>query len=369
MTEPIYLDYNATAPLHPDAQAAMHAAFGAPANPSSVHFHGRAARAKIEHARQQLADLIGGRAQDITFTSGGTEANNMVLAGFPTVIMSEIEHDAVRAARPDAITIKTHSDGVISLPDLADKLAKLSPEQSAETLVSVMAANNETGAIQPISDIAELCRRSGVKFHSDMVQMLGKKQLNLSRLKVDFASFSAHKIGGPAGVGAVWSAAGLRPTSLIKGGGQEQGVRSGTENIFGIIGFGAAAQAASEQLDGLERLGCWRDEFEHKLKAAIPELHVMAAQAERLANTSALFLPFSAAEMAVMRLDLAGFSISAGAACSSGKVKSSHVIAAMGMADKAHHVIRVSSGWKTQPDDMLKLAEQLIEMYKHSQIR
>ena len=369
MTEPIYLDYNATAPLHPDAQAAMQAAFGAPANPSSVHFHGRAARAKIEHARQQLADLIGGRAQDITFTSGGTEANNMVLAGFPTVIMSEIEHDAVRAARPDAMTIKTHSDGVISLPDLADKLAKLSPEQSAETLVSVMAANNETGAIQPISDIAELCHRAGVKFHSDMVQMLGKKQLNLSRLKVDFASFSAHKIGGPAGVGAVWSAAGLRPTSLIKGGGQEQGVRSGTENIFGIIGFGAAAQAASEQLDGLERLGCWRDEFEHKLKAAIPELHVMAEQAERLANTSALFLPFSVAEMAVMRLDLAGFSISAGAACSSGKVKSSHVIAAMGMADKAHHVIRVSSGWKTQPDDMLKLAEQLIEMYKHSQIR
>ncbi len=367
MTEHIYLDYNATSPLHPAAQEAMQNAFDAPSNPSSVHHHGRVARAKLEKAREQCATLLGGRARDITFTSGGTEANNMVLAGYQHVICSEIEHDAVLAACPDADQIKTLPNGVIDLSDLAAKLARITPEQSADTVVSVMAANNETGAIQPIAQIAMLCREAGVKFHSDMVQILGKKPLNVIELGVDYASFSAHKIGGPSGVGAVYSAGALRPTPLIKGGGQEQGSRSGTENFLGIIGFGEAAKAAVDGALHFEQLEIWRNEAEQRLVSACPEIEVIAQDADRLGNTSALYLPHITSEMAVMSLDLKGFSISAGAACSSGKMKPSHVISAMGMADKAGHVIRISSGWKTQANDMLRLAEQIIEMYKHSQ--
>lgn len=369
MTENLYLDYNATAPLHPDAIAAMQDAFHAPANPSSVHRHGRSARARLERARNQLASALSVRASDITFTSGGTEASNMVLAGYQHIITSEIEHDAVLAASPDAQRIRTSADGVVDLSHLKSLLEGVDAQAAPATLVSVMGANNETGAIQPIQEIAALCKEAGVHFHSDMVQLLGKKQLNLAQTGVDYASFSAHKIGGPAGVGAVYSAGALRPTPVIRGGGQEQGSRSGTENLIGIVGFGAAAEAVLKGYAHFAQLAQWRDMAEQKLRAEAPEIEVIASNADRLANTSALYLPFMRSEMAVMALDLAGFSISAGAACSSGKMKPSHVISAMGMADKAGHVIRISSGWNTQREEWMRLAEKLIEMYKSNRDR
>jgi len=225
-----------------------------------------------------------------------------------------------------------------------------------------MAANNETGVIQPLSKVAELARTYGALFHSDMVQFLGKAECDLNRTNLDFASFSAHKIGGPSGIGVLWCRSGHQLESLLKGGGQEQGRRSGTENLAGIIGFGMAVELTDHTQ--LQQQGQWRDGAEAQIKTACPEVRVIGAQAQRLANTSALYLPFVSAQTAVMKLDLAGFCISAGSACSSGKVKKSHVIEAMGYADAASNVIRLSGGWNTDKEDWEGVADAIIALYK-----
>ncbi len=359
---PVYLDYNATAPLLPQAAKAMEGLVNLPANPSSIHQFGRAARSKMDIARHQLADALAASVHEIIFTSGGTEANNLVLGNYRNILTSAVEHDAVLAACPDAHIIEVDKSGLIRLDQLESALDAISDADRAKTLVSVMAANNETGVIQPIEAVADLCSVYNVACHSDMIQYLGKLPIELSQMKLKFASFSAHKLGGPSGVGALYCRDGQQLVSLLRGGGQEQGRRAGTENLPGIIGFGAAV--AAHDIDNINVQTSWRDEMEADIQQACPEIEVMGAGAPRLANTSALYLPQLSAQKAVMLLDLSGFAVSAGAACSSGKVKDSHVITAMARDDAAANVIRISAGWQSTKAEWIGVAKAIIEIYK-----
>ena len=359
---PVYLDYNATAPLRPEAAEAMMLALNQPANPSSVHQFGRAARVLMETARKTIADSLNVSPSALTFTSGGTESNNMVLSGFQTVLASSVEHDAVLAACPGAHLINVDENGIVSLRHLESLLSALSGHDKASILVSVMAANNETGVIQPIEDIGILCRQHNVSFHTDMVQAFGKLKISTEENSIDYLTVSGHKIGAPTGTGAVWCRAGRPLNSLLAGGGQEQGRRSGTENVSGICGFAAAAQFA--QPSTFEHMRLWRDEAEQMITLHCPKIEIMGVTATRLVNTSCLFLPGLAAQTAIMALDLAGFAVSSGSACSSGKVTSSHVLRAMGRDDAAGQVIRISGGWQTTRQDFYRLAQAVIDLYK-----
>lgn len=355
----LYLDNNATAPLRAEAVAAMHKAMGPPVNPSSVHSFGRAARLGVENARQSLSVLAGCRSQDVVFTSGGTEANNLALAGFDHVITSSIEHDSILQAAPAAALVKVTDHGVIDVAHLEEILDGLDEATRARTIISVMAANNETGVIQPLADIVEMAKNAGVATHSDMVQLLGKDHIDFAATGLDYASLSAHKIGGPTGVGAILVRPGKSLHSLLRGGGQEQGRRSGTENVIGIAGFGAAAEAAFGDVAHYAAMAGWRDECEAKVVAAKPESRIFGQSAPRLGNTSCIAVNDKSAETTVMALDIAGVAVSAGSACSSGKVKESHVLRAMGAGDHAGRAIRVSGGWQTRKADFERLAEVL----------
>lgn len=380
---PLYFDNNATAPLRPEASAAMHKAMGAPANPSSVHSFGRTARLTVEAARESVALLAGSRAADVVFTSGGTESNNLALAGFAHIVTSAIEHDSVRAltgdtsagdtSTGDTLTrqagtetsiINVTSDGVIDLEHARAVLAGLPDNLRSSTILSVMAANNETGVIQPVAELVALARDNNIAVHSDMVQLLGKDHFSFAALDLDYASLSAHKIGGPAGVGALLVKPGNALQSLLRGGGQEQGRRSGTENFIGIAGFGAAASAAFGDVAHYEAMSKWRDQFEDMMLAHMPEAHVFGQQVPRMGNTSCLAIAGKSAETMVMALDIAGAAISAGSACSSGKVKASHVLAAMGAGDLAGQAVRISGGWQTKKTDFERLADVFLGLYK-----
>ena len=362
LPDPIYLDNNATAPLRAEVVAAIHQAMGPPANPSSVHEFGRRARLLVENARQSLSLLIGCRAQDVVFTSGGTESNNLALSGFSHVITSAIEHDSVLRAAPQASLLPVTDDGLVDLAAFKQMVSLLPVDQRDQTIVSVMAANNETGVIQPLEGIVDVARDAGLATHSDMVQMLGKTHIDLPALGLDFASFSAHKIGGPTGVGALFVRPGMRLTSLLRGGGQEQGRRSGTENILGITGFGAAATAAFGDVAHFRDMAGWRDTFEAEVAAAHPDVALFGAAAPRLGNISCLAVGGKSSETLVMALDIAGVAVSAGSACSSGKVTASHVLTAMGAGEKAAQAIRVSGGWKTRKEDFERLAQVLARL-------
>lgn len=355
----LYLDNNATAPLRAEAVAAMHKAMGPPANPSSVHSYGRAARLAVENARQSVAVLAGCRSQDVVFTSGGTEANNLALAGYDHVITSSVEHDSVLGSAPDASHIKVTDQGVVDLAHLSDMLNALDDTVKSRTIISVMAANNETGVVQPLEQIVELAKGAGVATHSDMVQALGKDHIDFAALGLDYASLSAHKIGGPTGVGAILVRPGKSLSSLLRGGGQEQGRRSGTENFIGIAGFGAAAAAAFGDVAHYAAMAGWRDECEAKIIAAKPETQIFGQSTDRLGNTSCIVATDKPSETTVMALDIAGIAVSAGSACSSGKVKESHVLRAMGAGAHAGKAIRVSGGWQTRKADFERLAEVL----------
>ncbi|HSI00035.1 MAG TPA: cysteine desulfurase family protein, partial [Reyranella sp.] len=329
-----YLDHNATSPLRPAALDAMVEALRSGGNPSSVHRPGRAARARIDKARRQVAGLVGGLPGEIVFTSGGTEANNMALHGNgrQRVLVSAIEHESVLKAVPGAERIAVDRNGVIDLAALERMLA------GGPALVSVMLANNETGVIQPISEVVRLARVAGALVHCDAVQAAGKVPVDLHGLGVDYLSLSAHKLGGPTGAGAlvVRAAAPFAPDRV--GGGQESHRRAGTENVAGLAGFGAAAEASRDGLD----VAALRD----RIEASLPMAMVHGAGAPRLPNTSCLSMPGVNAETQVMALDLAGVGVSAGAACSSGKVTRSAVLAAMGVeAADADAAIRISCGW------------------------
>ncbi|MBM3478930.1 MAG: cysteine desulfurase [Alphaproteobacteria bacterium] len=348
-----YLDWNAGAPMRSRARAALLAALERAGNPSSVHGPGREARRLVEDARAAVGALVGAPARSVVFTSGGTEANALALCGLALpVAVSAVEHASVLDARDDAIRLPVDGDGIVSLPALAALLAGRGP-----MLVSVMAANNETGVVQPLRDVADLVHAHGGLLHCDAVQAAGRIPLDMRALGIDLLSLSAHKIGGPQGVGALVLAdqGGLR--AMLRGGGQEGGLRAGTENVAGISAFGAAAREAGAEAAGFAALAALRDGLVGACRAAAPETVAIAARAPRIANTACLSLPGAEAATIVMAMDLAGFAISAGAACSSGKVRPSHVLAAMGLAPEIRSgAVRVSLGPATSLDEAGRFA-------------
>ncbi|MBL8658993.1 MAG: cysteine desulfurase [Rhodospirillales bacterium] len=344
----IYLDHNATTPLRPEAAAAVAAAQGVVGNPSSVHGFGRAARRVIEDAREQVAALVAAPPASVIFTSGGTEANTLALHGTERrrVLVSAVEHASVLEVAADAERIPVDRDGVVDL----DALAAVLVMNERPALVSVMLANNETGVIQPVAAVAEVAARHGALVHCDAVQAAGKIRVDPAALGVHLLSLSAHKLGGPPGVGAL-IVNGTDVEAQLVGGGQERRRRAGTENIAGIAGFGAAAAAVgveAAQRAAAARTKALRGRLEAGVMAATPSARVIAADAERLVNTVCILTPGVPAETLVMALDLAGVAVSAGSACSSGKVAGSHVLRAMGLGEHlARQAVRVSLGWTT----------------------
>jgi len=354
-----YLDHNATAPLRPEARAAMLDALDVVGNPSSVHAEGRKARAIVEEARERVADLVGVAPSQVVFTSGATESNCAVLrARWGAILVSGIEHDSVlapaRASGCDVIEVATDASGAVRVDAIAAALDKASERNGAPALLAVQVANNETGVIQPVAAAAALAReRGGFVVHTDAVQAVGRIPLMFDELGVDTLSLSAHKLGGPKGVGALILKHDFDIAPLVMGGGQERRRRAGTENVIGIAGFGAAASAAKRDLADMARLAELRDRLEREALELAPGARVIGAEAPRLPNTTCLALPGMAAETLVIRFDLAGIAISAGAACSSGKVGASTVLAAMGLPDDlARSAIRVSLGWTTTERDI-----------------
>jgi len=350
-----YLDYNATAPASPAVREAVASALETGGNASSVHAAGRAARRMIEEAREAVARLVGGEAEEIVFTSGGTEANSLALGGpsAASLIVSAIEHDSVLApARADPRPVflcPVTADGAINL----QALDRLLSEAPAPALVSLMLANNETGVIQPVAAAAERVHARGGLLHCDAIQGPGRLPVDLPGRGVDCASLSGHKIGAPPGVGALWMRDGLEIVPQLLGGGQERRRRAGTENLPGIAGFGAAAGEAENALEAAGDLAALRDRLEAGIRGIAPEAAIFGTAAERLANTACISMPGMAAETQVMAFDLEGICVSAGSACSSGKVQASHVLAAMGVPEaEADCAIRVSLGRETQPDDI-----------------
>ncbi|MDP6602806.1 MAG: cysteine desulfurase family protein [Rhodospirillales bacterium] len=363
MAEPLYLDHNATTPLRPVAQRAIADAFAATGNPSSVHGFGRAQRRLIEDAREAVAALAGASAESVVFTSGGTEANTLALlgAGCRRVLVSAVEHDSVLAATEGAVTIPVDGNGVVEVPALEALLA----EAHTPALVSVMLANNETGVIQPVAAVAEAAHRFGALVHCDAVQCAGKLAFAIDDLGVDMLSLSAHKLGGPQGTGALIVRAGTEISPVIRGGGQERGLRAGTEAVALIAGFGAAAAEADETGSAWAEIETYRDRIEAHVANAAPDARIFGRGAPRLANTSCLAMPGVANEVQVMAFDLTGIAISAGAACSSGTVGPSHVLAAMGVPEAgAGSAIRVSLGWTTCADDADRFAAAWTSLYE-----
>ncbi len=385
MPDRVYLDWNATTPLRREAKEAMAEAWDILGNPSSVHAEGRKARKLVEDARASLSGAVGADPRNVIFTSGGTEANALALtpglrraSGHPVerLVVSAIEHASVLAGGrfpAEAISnAKVTRSGLVDLDRLRTMLEGGSP-----ALVSVMLANNETGAIQPLAAAAEIVHSAGSLLHVDAIQAFGKIAFDINTINADLVTLSAHKIGGPKGVGALVVAegiAGFEP--LLRGGGQERGHRAGTENVAGIAGFGAAAKAATAALDQeanrLERL---RNRLESGLRQT-PDAVVFATDAPRLPNTTLFTVPGLQAETAVIGFDLAGIAVSSGSACSSGKVQPSHVLEAMGVGPElAKGAVRLSLGWSTSEADVdfaikawRKLSGTLLRGYDETQL-
>jgi len=340
-----YLDHNATTPLGTPAREAMARAMEVTGNASSVHAFGRAARKIVEDARASVAVLSGVAPANVIFTSGGSEANNTILRGIDALrITSSVEHASVLDAA-DALRIPVDANGIIRL----DALALALEGATGRILVSVMAANNETGAVQPIAEIARLVKEHGALLHVDAIQWAGKRPLFEISAYADAMSLSAHKFAGPQGVGAIVVKDGVAFEPLIRGGGQERRRRAGTENVIAIAGMGAAAEAAMNAVGDHAKLAGLRDGIEMALGDAV---RIYAKDADRLANTTCIAMPGVAAETQVMAFDLAGIAVSAGSACSSGKVEPSHVLLAMGASEsEAAEAIRVSLGPGSTEDE------------------
>ena len=372
--ERVYLDHNATSPLRPEARAAMLDALDHAANPSSVHREGRAAHALIETARDQVALLAGAQSRDVIFTSGGTEASILALTPalevggdrrpFTQCLMSAVEHvcvlEGARFERNAVERIPVLPNGLVDQDWLSERLAAISAA-GGRALVAVQAANNETGILQPIAAIAAIVHAHGGILHCDAVQVAGKMPIDQVTAGADMLALSAHKIGGPQGVGALVLRSGgiVIGDRMLRGGGQERGARSGTENVAGIAGFGAAASAVLKDLeDEARRLGALRDAFENAIRDLAPDAVIFGADVARLPNTVAFSVPGLTAETALMNFDLAGIALSSGSACSSGKVKRSHVLEAMGIAaDMAKGVLRLSAGWTSSEADVIRFRE------------
>jgi cysteine desulfurase len=355
----IYLDYNATTPVKPAVADFMAEVLREGGNPSSVHAGGRGARKRLEEARSRIAAFIGADPRHVLFTSSGTEANNQALRGFPAhqILTSAIEHDAVLKASPQARRLPVTPDGRIDLEALQAALAS----SEGPVLVSVMLANNETGVVQPVRAVADLVHAAGGLLHCDAVQAPGRLPLDMRVLGADLVTLSAHKMGGAPGAAALVFREGAEPLPLLHGGGQERSRRAGTENVPAIAAFGLAATLAGEDLILAPHLEALRDELADKLAASGGT--IIAAESERLPNTLAVACPGKPAETQVMALDIAGFAVSAGSACSSGKVRRSHVLTAMGLPDDvAACTLRISIGPATTAEDLTKFHAAWVRM-------
>lgn len=370
MTVGIYLDYNATARVRPEAARAVIEALERGGNPSSAHAAGRKARATVEAARAEVAALLGAPSTAVTFVSGGTEANALaiesaVLAGFTRIIVGATEHDAVRAtAEASGLPVEVWPVDRSGLADLAWLEGRLAQDRAA--LVCLMAANNETGVIQPVAETARLTRASGGWLHVDAVQAAGKVAMDFEALGADTLALSAHKLGGPQGSGALVAGPRATLSRRLHGGGQEGGRRAGTENVPGIAGFGAAASAAKAQLGALADQSVWRDALAGKIVAAGGV--VVGNGAPRLPQTLCIATPGFGAELQVMALDLAGLMISAGAACTSGKLRPSGVLVAMGVPDLAACSVRISGGWGSTAADWAACGEAWLEAHARKSV-
>jgi len=379
----VYLDYNATSPLRPEAREALVAALESRGNPSSIHAEGRAARALVEEARRAVAALVGVSPRGVHFVSGGTEAVNAALtpdasgpgakAPMRRLILSAGEHVAAlqghRFPTDSVILAALDREGRFDLDGLR-MLLEMGP---TPVLLALQGANNETGVIQPVAEAAALVHARGGLVFCDAAQLAGRVKISAAELGADWISVSAHKFGGPKGVGAlIATREGLvLGTPLLRGGGQERGARGGTENVAAIAGFGAAARAV---VDGIgaeaERLAVLRDGLERAVRDAAPDAVVFGARAPRLPNTVAFAIPGLAASTLLMRLDLEGVAASSGSACSSGKVAASHVLAAMGVEPGlARGAIRLSLGWASRPADVMQFAaafEKIVPVLRRS---
>lgn len=367
-SDPIYLDHNAGAPLRPAVREAMIAALQEAGNASSVHTHGRKARGKIEEARDAVARLCGARTRAVTFVSGGTEANMTALTpawqdqGAPVYLdklfRSAVEHPSVvtggRFPVVDQVVVPVDETGLVRLDALEELLKDAEP-----SLVSVMAANNETGVIQPLSDIGALAGQYGHFFHADAVQAAGRMPIDVDAWQADVITLSAHKFGGPQGIGAVVVRSTARvPAPLMVGGGQENWRRGGTENVAAISGFGAAAISALEEAEETGHLQHLRKMLEEGLRTVCPQTVIFGEGAGRLANTVCFAVQGIAAETALIAFDLERVSVSSGSACSSGKVSVSHVLTAMNVDEEtARCALRISMGWDTSEADIAQFLE------------
>jgi cysteine desulfurase len=362
MKTTVYLDHNATTPARPEAIEAVIEALSLVGNASSVHREGRAARRIIEEARSRVAALVGAGETDVVFTSGGTEANNLAIRGGSRmrVLVSAVEHLSVLEADREIEIIPVDSDGIVDMDALDTLLAK----EDGLALVSVMLANNETGVIQPVQKIGEVCRRYGALLHTDAVQAAGKIPIQLTDLGADLMTLSAHKIGGPMGVGALIATPRAALTGVSFGGGQEKGLRPGTENLPAIAGFGKAAEIAADKVKSFAAMAWKRNDLERRIREIAPDARIFGAEADRLPNTSCIEMPGVDSETQVMALDLDGVSISAGSACSSGKVAISHVLKAMTPdMPETENAIRVSLGWTTEDTDIDRFVEAWSALY------
>ncbi|WP_121061664.1 cysteine desulfurase family protein [Chachezhania antarctica] len=359
-----YLDWNATAPLRPEVREAMIAAMDVAGNPSSVHAEGRAARALVEKSRAKISAAFGADGADIVFTSGATEATALAMgwrapsgaAGDRQVLASAVEHDCIESHAGDAPRLPVDGDGLVQMPDMARYTHK-------GNIVAIQSANSETGVLQPTDQLwrdLKAVDPDGTLCLTDATQSFGKMPFAFNWCGADMAIISAHKLGGPKGIGALVMKRGTDLAARITGGGQEMGRRSGTENVIGIAGFAAAAEAAQRDLEtGVwERVAAIRNILENALVASRNETIFVGNGAAQMPNTSCIATPGWKAETQVMQMDLAGFAISAGSACSSGKVRASRVLGAMGYDDAtAASAIRVSLGPETEEDDVLRFAD------------
>ena len=352
-----YLDHNATTPLRPQARAAMLEALDLGGNPSSIYSEGRTARALVEKARKTLADQLGVIAPMVIFTGVGTEANNFAIKGAKVdrIVVSAIEHscvlEAANATGKPVEIVPVTSDGIIDLKALEKTLSR----GKGKALVCLMLANNETGAIQPVAEAAAIAHDHDGLVHTDAVQALGKIPVNFGLLGVDMMTLSAHKVGGPQGTGALIVREGVVLEKQMHGGGQELGRRGGTENVAGIAGFAAAAQAACEKESEIRVL---RDFFESELQEVSPGVTIFSAGVDRLPNTTYMALEGMPAQTTLINLDLEGIAVSTGSACSSGKVTGSRVLAEMGVDDDLRAcALRVSFGWTSNRTDIEKFIE------------
>lgn len=371
-----YMDHNATTPLRPEARAAVLRALETIGNPSSVHAEGRAARALVERARGDVAALAGAKAAEVIFTSGGTEAARTAFhaaraaQGVERVIVSAVEHDAVQvSAEASGLPVElapVDGEGRLDMAALGMLLAG----SGKRALVALMLANNETGVVQPVAEAASLAHKTGALLLCDAVQAAGKMPIDFAALNADMLMLGGHKIGAPLGVGALIVREGLPFASLAVGGGQEMRRRAGSENVSGIAGFGAAARAAQDGLGTFAELASLRDRMEACIADVAPDAVFFGGGVERLPNTSNISAPGLDAETLLMALDLDGIAVSAGAACSSGKVGRPRILDAMGVDDDlARGAIRVSLGWSSEPADVDGFVESWSRAYARARAR